>query len=71
MSLCDYINIPHPTAMVITKLNNSYLRIEFDNNIVFSLRLHNASSKITKTLSLKYDTKILNIDALYDLYTFR
>lgn len=47
----------------------NYLVIYFDTGIEISMRLHTASSKITKTLSLKYDTKFNNILGLFTNFT--
>lgn len=41
--------------------NLNYIYIRLDNESLISMRLHTASSKITKSLSLKYDTKINDI----------
>ena len=60
-----YKNIKFPSSVDVNVKDN-YLYLKFDNNFYFILRLHTASSKITKTLSLKYDTKLDNIDKLYE-----
>jgi len=51
------------TFAVTCRLTN-YLDIEC-NGIQFSLRIHNASSRRTKEVSLKYDTKLLNYDDVF------
>lgn len=71
LTLYDNINVQQPTKMVAKKKNDNYLIVECDNGVTLSLRLHNASSKVTKSLSLKYDTKILDATQTYKVYTFK
>lgn len=47
-----------PTSLSISD-TGSFLYIEFDSGKQIKMKLHNASSRITKTLSLKYDTSVL------------
>lgn len=63
--LYNYIDIPDPKTIKSIKVEDNHIIICFDNDINIDLRLHNASKKITKTLSLKYDTKILNHEKLF------
>ncbi len=56
--LYDYVNKTQPTKILSIEIIKQYIYILFDNNIKIKLRIHNASSKITKSLSLKYDTRI-------------
>lgn len=46
-------------------VDNNYITIKLYNDVNISMRLHTASKRITKTLSLKYDTQIENIDNVY------
>lgn len=46
-------------------VDNNYITIKLDNDVNILMRLHTASKRITKTLSLKYDTHIENIDNIY------
>jgi len=54
----EFGNLPK-SYLVSSFINNKgYIVVDFHNEITLSMRLHNASSKITKTGSLKFDTKI-------------
>lgn len=66
----DYINKPIPQAITSLNVTNNYLQVAFDNGVELSLRLHTASKSISKTLSLKYDTKVVNISSLCNTITF-
>ena len=57
--LYDYINTPSPTKISSITSENQNIKIMFNNNIKINMRLHNASKRITKSLSLKYDTTII------------
>jgi hypothetical protein len=48
----------------VTCKKTNYLEIEC-NTIKFILRIHNASSRITKEVSVKYDTKLLDYDSVF------
>lgn len=48
----------------VTCVKTNYLEIEC-NTIKFVLRIHNASSRITKEVSVKYDTKLLDYDSVF------
>lgn len=60
--LYDYINKTQPSKILSIEIEKQYIYILFDNNIKIKLRLHNASKTITKSLSLKYDTTIIDGD---------
>ena len=38
--------------------NKNYVKVDFNNDVILSMRLHTASSRISETGSLKFDTKI-------------
>lgn len=59
ITLYDYLNTPLPTKILDITNKNQNITILFNNNIKINMRLHNASKSITKSLSLKYDTTIL------------
>lgn len=63
--LYNYIDLPEAKSIKSINIKDNHIDIIFDNNIHIDLRLHNASKTITKSLSLKYDTKILNYDKLF------
>lgn len=60
---CTKKSIPTRVTVHINDLNHIVLK--FNNRYIFDLRLHTASSRITQTLSLKYDTVLTNIDEMY------
>jgi len=63
--LYDYLTTPDPKLINSIEVKGNHIIISFDNGINIDLRLHNASKSITKSLSLKYDTKILNNDKIF------
>lgn len=66
VDIYDCTNKIHVPTRVSTSLNNlGYIILEFNSKHKFSMRLHTASSKITKNLSLKYDTVLINVDEIY------
>lgn len=68
--LHNYIETPIPKKIISAKINDNHITINFDNEINIDLRLHNASKRITKSLSLKYDTKLLNSEKLFTTKIF-
>lgn len=57
----NFIDIPKPkTAKILSY--KQYITLEFNNNVTIEMRLHTASSTITKNPSLKFDVKIKNIN---------
>ncbi len=71
LNIYELKNLDIPTQFIINKRKSNYLDIEFNNGIKISMRLHNASSIISKNISLKFDTKILNMDVLFKKTTIR
>ena len=68
---CKALNYPH--TMWAMRVDDTNIMLElFDTDdvpyVALNLRLHNASGRITKTLSIKYDTKILNMKNIYRNY---
>jgi hypothetical protein len=63
--LYNYLYLSQPKTIKSINVKGKHIIIIFDNGINLDLRLHNASKNITKSLSLKYDTKILNDDKLF------
>jgi len=70
ISIYNYCKTKLPTKINSISIKDNHLKILFDNDININLRLHNASKTITKSLSLKYDTKVLNIDKLFTKNTY-
>jgi hypothetical protein len=58
----SFDNIPKPNKMNSWVENKSYVKVDFNNNVILSMRLHTASSRISETGSLKFDTKIQTIN---------
>ena len=50
--------------------DSSFFYLTFKDGKRIKMRLHNASSRITRTLSLKYDTSIEHCGRLFSLFTF-
>jgi len=49
--------------LVTSNINEKgYVIVNFHNKIILSMRLHNASSRISEAGSLKFDTKVVNMD---------
>lgn len=65
LKVYNYLLQDIPKSMEVTSKNNNYVCIKFDNGLLVQMRLHNASSRITKSLSIKYDTKICNMEEVY------
>ena len=63
--LYNYLNIMEPTKINSIEVKDNHIIIIFNNSININMRLHNASKNITKSLSLKYDTKILNHEKIF------
>jgi len=64
----DYVNTQIPTTIKSVTCNGKNIKIEFGNNAKINMRIHNASKQITKTLSLKYDTKVENMLNLFTTF---
>lgn len=62
-----------PQEMKCVLHNKTYIVITFNNakgdEWIFRLRLHNASSKFTESMSLKYDTVLQNYEKHYKVWT--
>jgi len=58
------ISIDTIKSFNVTCKKTNYLEIEC-NTIKFVLRIHNASSRIKKEVSVKYDTKLLDYDSVF------
>jgi len=62
--LMDFSAIKSPTSFDISLLDSSHIEIEFNNNWIFNMRLHTASSQMSgcnkNGCSLKFDTKLSN-----------
>lgn len=60
-TIVHFYDISLPSHMHVTVQNNNYIHVLFDNQFAFRMRLHTASSRFTngKTLSLKFDTQLL------------
>jgi hypothetical protein len=57
----DMTKKPLPTSLKTSRdATNGHLIIAFNNNWTYKLRAHTASEKITKSLSLKFDTILVN-----------
>lgn len=54
--ISNFVDIPTPNKVVITHTQDSYLKMEFDNNWILNLRLHTASSRLI-TKSIKFDVR--------------
>ena len=66
----DYSNVKMPTQISMITQYKQYIEILFDNKISLKMRLHNASKTITKKISVKYDTKLVNMNDLYTQTNF-
>lgn len=62
IEIFSYDNIPKSLKMNSYVENDNYVKVDFNNNIVLSMRLHTASSRLSKTGSLKFDTQIEKLD---------
>ena len=62
--LMNFSAIKNPTSFDIRLLDSSHIEIEFDNNWIFNMRLHTASSQMSgcnkNGCSLKFDTQLSN-----------
>jgi hypothetical protein len=56
ISIIEFANLP-PVKSVLAKTEKQYIYLDFSNGWCISMRLHNASSRITKNPSLKFDTQ--------------
>lgn len=64
--LYDFTKSYHlPTRLTVSYDSKGYILLQFNNKHTFRLRLHTASSRLTKNLSLKFDTILINQDELY------
>ena len=54
----SFDNIPSSKYMTSQITDLGYVEVNFHNSIILRMRLHSASSKISNTGSLKFDTKI-------------
>jgi hypothetical protein len=59
------VNHPPPKTMKISMNTFGYIIIHFSNGFIVSMRLHTASSRFQKEVSLKYDVRITNVDEIY------
>lgn len=58
----SYDNIPPSNFMESYVKDKNYVYVDFKNDIILKMRLHTASSEITRTGSLKFDTQIHHLD---------
>ena len=66
VSIYDCTNKILVPTRVVTSVNHlGYIVLEFNSKHRFSMRLHTASSRIERNLSLKYDTVLMNVDEMY------
>ncbi|WML92534.1 HaeIII family restriction endonuclease (plasmid) [Thiothrix lacustris] len=58
--IMDFSSISSPSSLRAEKLNNSYIKLIFDNGFIFNMRLHTASKTFNnnKSISLKFDTRL-------------
>lgn len=63
----NFSNITTPSCFSVTRLKDSTLQVAFNNRFTFVLRLHNASSRFTKQVSLKFDTTLPSINDLLNV----
>ena len=66
---CAKLNVPDT---IYAEVRDNYITLEFFDAeceviLEVSCRLHTAKKDITKNLSIKYDTKIANMERVYDL----
>ena len=70
ITIINYLNINDAKKISKIEVDNNYINLEFDNKIKIKMRLHTASKSITKSLSLKYDTKIVNTEKIFSEKVF-
>lgn len=58
----SFDTIPKTTTMVSSITDQGYVEVDFLNSIILRMRLHTASSRISLGGSLKFDTKIHEMD---------
>ncbi|PSF30602.1 hypothetical protein C7H19_23570 [Aphanothece hegewaldii CCALA 016] len=56
INIVEFANLP-PVKSVLAKTEKQYIYLDFSNEWCISMRLHNASRRITKNPSLKFDTQ--------------
>ena len=56
--ISSFDNIPETQRMKSWVERKNYVIVEFNDDIVMSMRLHTASSRLSKGGSLKFDTQI-------------
>lgn len=58
--IMEFSSILSPSSLRAEKLNNSYIKLIFDNGFIFNMRLHTASKTFNtnKSISLKFDTRL-------------
>ena len=60
------VEAPGPKSLTCTKAAPNALEIRFDNGVGVWCRLHTASRRITRNLSLKFDVSILDYSCVYE-----
>ncbi|RBN42442.1 hypothetical protein DMN50_04975 [Priestia megaterium] len=58
VEILEFKNIPLPNSYRVSRDNNNYIILDFDNGWQISLRLHSASTKLSA--SLKFDAQLKN-----------
>ena len=58
--IIDFTNIQIPNKYDVSINRLGYIIINTDTGMSISMRLHTASSRLTKNISLKYDTTVVN-----------
>lgn len=56
----DMTKKPIPTSLSTSRSDQGHLIVAFNNGWTFSMRIHTASKLITRSLSLKFDTILVN-----------
>ena len=62
--ITSFDKIPETQKMKSWVDRKNYVIVDFNNNLVLSMRLHTASSRLSEVGSLKFDTQIqkMNVD---------
>lgn len=65
-TIIHFYDLSLPTHMQVTVQNNNYIHLLFNNQFMFRMRLHTASSRFSNgTLSLKFDTQLIEPTPLH------
>ncbi len=71
LEILQYSELSVPRNVSATVHNDSYVLLEFDNQWAFDMRLHTASSRIDRNVSLKFDSQAKSCEVPKEIIEYK